>query len=98
MAKAIAISSSSGVLVISVGYQGHHLFERKNVKAEHSVVVFQPIPYRVDGVVKLKLNVMVVCPALQKPQHSQTTTFDCSDFRQIEQHDSDILLRRDSFA
>jgi hypothetical protein len=45
MAKAIEISSSSSVLVIGVGYKGHHLFERNNVKAEHRVVVFQPIPY-----------------------------------------------------
>src|SRR6202158_2008892 len=92
------ISSSSGVLVISVVYDGHHLLERNNVKPEHRVVVFQLIPYRVDGVIKLKVNVMVFCPALEKPQHSQTSTFDCSDFRQIKHHDSDILLRHDNLA
>jgi hypothetical protein len=85
-------------LVIGVRYKGHHFFERNNVKPEHRVVVFQLIPNRVDGVIKLKVNVMVFRPALQKPQHSQTTTFDCSDFRQIKHHDSDILLRRDNLA
>jgi hypothetical protein len=94
----IDISSGSGVLLIGVRYKGHHLFERNNVKPEHRVVVFQLIPNRVDGVIKLKVNVMVFRPALQKPQHSQTTTFDCSDFRQIKHHDSDILLRRDNLA
>src|SRR5216683_3865247 len=95
MARAIEISSSSGVSVISVVYEGHHLFECNNVKPEHRVVVFQLIPYRVDGVIKLEANVVVFRPALQKPQHSQTTTFECSHLRQIKHHDSDILLCRD---
>src|ERR1700675_1043967 len=98
MARAIEISSSSGVSVTSVVYEGHHLFECNNVKLEHRVVVFQLIPYRVDGVIKLKVNVMVFRPALQKPQHSETSTFECCDFRQIKHHDSDILFRHDNLA
>jgi hypothetical protein len=69
-----------------VGEERHHLFERGNVKPEHRVVVFQPIPYRVGGVIKLKLNVMIFRPPLQKPKHSQTTAFDSPDFRQIKHH------------
>src|ERR1700675_745871 len=98
MARAIEISSSSGVSVTSVVYEGHHLFECNNVKLEHRVVVFQLIPNRVDGVIKLKVNVMVFRPALQKPQHSQTTAFECSHLRQIKHHDFDVLLCRDSLV
>src|ERR1700730_6191605 len=92
--KSHEISSSSGVSVTSVVYEGHHLFECRNVKLEHRVVVFQLIPNRVDGVIKLKVNVMVFRPALQKPQHSQTTAFECCDFRQVKHYNSDIFLCR----
>src|SRR5271155_2481935 len=87
-----AESRSLCVSAVGASQESHHFIERGDVEFSHRTGVLQPVPHYRAGIEQLKSNVVIIGPSLQKYKHAQTSAFDGSDFREIEDNDSGIAL------
>src|ERR1700694_2121408 len=69
-------SSSEAILAIAIGQDVHHFVEGRNLEIQNGAVVHQSIHYWCGGTEQLELNIMVVCPTLEKREHSQAPAAD----------------------
>src|ERR1700674_343311 len=83
---------SEAILAIGLCENVHHFVEGRNVKVQDGAVVHQSVYYWCGGTEQLELNIVVVCPAIEKREHSQAPAADCLHGGKIQCDDAGIGL------
>jgi hypothetical protein len=86
----LRLDQGARVFAINTAQESHHLLQRGNL----TVDVFQLAPNRPAGVEQFESNAVLLSPSLQKHQHAQTATTYGVHFREVQNHDVGVYLRR----
>src|SRR5579872_307756 len=87
-----AESRSLCVPDIGASQKRHHFVQRSDVELLHRTGLLQPVSHILTRIEQLKSNVVVMSPSLQKHEHTQVSSCDNGDYREIEHNDSGIAL------
>jgi hypothetical protein len=92
MQRKLRLDQRPRVFAIDMAQESHHLLQRGNL----TVDMLQLVPHRPAGVKQFESNAVVLSPSLQKHQDAQTATPYCVHFREVQNHDVGVGLRRNS--
>src|ERR1700686_572728 len=94
MQRKLRLDQGPRVFAIDTAQESHHLLQRGNL----AVDVLQLVSHRPARVKQFESNAVVLSPSPQEHQHAQTATSYCVHFREVENYEASVCLRRNRLS